>query len=154
MTRTDYIVISNRRIENATYVKDPSELEALLKLTASYGTGPKTLIFAFWSWIVPTWILEAYKCYGLHTGPLLEGKGKGGSPIDNLQALGVDITTLCSFEMNEKIDGGRVILAIPIYICKPKEEIIKDIDQNFLPAITDYITTEQPEIPEYFRRIK
>lgn len=144
-----YLVISNRKnVDNAAYFKSPAELEAYLKLN------PKAvLIFAFWSWIVPKWMLDTFKCYGLHTGPLLEGKGKGGSPIDNLKKLGVTWTTLCAFEMNEKIDGGRVVVAIPLRITDPTEYIVGWID-GVLPRIVKYLTTVQPEIPERFQRLK
>lgn len=143
------LVVSNREVEYTTYFKSPEELEAYLKLHPKVDT----LIFSFWSWIVPNWMLETYKCYGLHTGPLLEGKGRGGSPIDNLQRLGVKITTLCAFEMNEKIDGGRVVLAIPLYINVKKDHVIWRITQ-LLPLIVSYITAKQPEIPEKFERVK
>src|SRR6185295_7474193 len=84
------LVISNRRIENAEYFQNPEALETYLKLMPEFDT----LVFVFWSWKVEKWMLDTYKCYGFHTGPLLERKGKGGSPIENLQALGVTWTTL------------------------------------------------------------
>jgi methionyl-tRNA formyltransferase len=142
-----HLVISNRRIANATYFRSPEELETYLKLVR-----PEALIFAFWSWIVSPWMLDTYKCYGLHTGPLLEGRGRGGSPIENLKALGVTWTTLCAFEMDRGIDTGRVKLAIPFNINASKEFLIKCIDEA-LPGIVGYLTAKQPEIPAYFKRI-
>ncbi len=143
-----HLVVSNREVENTTYFQHSGILWDYLDKHPEVDT----LIFAFWSWIVPAYILERYKVYGLHTGPLLEGKGKGGSPIDNLKALGVKITTLCAFEMTAEIDGGRVLLAMPLYLNCPKDLIIYRISQR-LPMITDYITTKQPEIPETFKRL-
>ena len=146
-----HLVISNRKIKNATYFKDPSELTVFLEKEENGHL--EVLIFAFWSWIVPPWILDSYKCYGFHTGPLLEGKGRGGSPIDNLIKLGVNFTTLCVFKMNEVIDGGQVVLAIPVSLTQGKDFLIGWID-GFLPRIVDYLTEDRPEIPEKFRRLQ
>src|SRR5688572_29169025 len=111
------LVVSNRKeVENATYFKNPEELEAYLKLNREINS----VLFTFWSWIVQPWFLNTYKCYGTHTGPLLEGVGRGGSPIENLQLLGVKVTTVCVFHMDEGVDTGRVMLAIPIRIDQPK----------------------------------
>ena len=145
---TTHLVVSNRpNLSNTSYFKSPVELEAFLKLHYEIST----LIFAFWGWKVENWMLHTYKCFGLHTGPLLEGKGRGGSPIDNLQALGVFITTLCAFEMTDVIDGGRVKVAIPIRIDCTKESVISRINDH-LPLITEYLATVQPDIPERFNR--
>lgn len=145
----NYLVISNRLLNNLNYFRDPEALEEHLKQHLEI----KTLIFVFWSWIVPKRVLKNYKCYGFHTGPLLEGKGRGGSPIDNLQKLGVEITTLCAFEMNEKIDEGRVILAVPIWIDRTKEEVINGIAW-YASSMVSYIIEKQPDIPKVFKRLK
>lgn len=143
-----HLVISNRKIDNAQYFKNQAELEAYLKINPR-----EVLLFAFWSEIVPKWMLETFKCYGLHTGPLLEGKGKGGSPIDNLKALGVGITTLCAFEMTEKIDEGRVRVAIPIRLHYPKSVLVNDI-AALIPNIIAYLVTDHSSIPERFKRLE
>lgn len=142
-----YLVIANRKIENATFFENQEDLATELAVS-DYDV----LIFVFWSWIVPPHILKKYKCYGMHTGPLLEGKGRGGSPIENLQAVGVPVTTLCAFEMDEGIDTGRVVLAIPIDISQPKACIIQLID-ILLPLIAQYLTMEPVEIPAVFKRL-
>lgn len=144
----NHLVISNRKIDNAAYFQNPDELEVYLRINPR-----ATLIFAFWSWIVPKWMLETYKCYGFHTGPLLEGKGKGGSPIDNLKELGVKITTLCAFEMTEGIDEGRVRVAIPLRLHYPKSVLIQDIVSH-IPIIVDYLLADQTAIPERFQRLE
>lgn len=144
-----HLVISNRRIDNATFFENPTELEAELETLENVDT----LIFVFWSWIVPQQLLQKYKCYGMHTGPLLEGLGKGGSPIDNLIASGVVWTTLCLFSMTEKLDDGKVHVAIPFFLGKDKQEVVKAIDR-MLPDVIEYITAKQPDIPEFFKRIQ
>lgn len=146
-----HLVISNREISNATYFESPEALEHYLDVWGDYNS-IDTLVFAFWSWIVPSEMLKKYHCFGLHTSPLLEGRGKGGSPIENLQRLGVEWTTLCAFEMTNEIDGGRVRLAIPLCI-KCKKEWIVDVIDDYIPNIVAYLTAKQPEIPERFKRV-
>lgn len=143
------LIVSNRHITNATYFENPHALGNHLQAHPEIDT----LLFAFWSWIVPTHLLQQYKVYGMHTGPLLEGRGRGGSPIDNLKKLGVEITTLCAFEMTEKIDGGRVRVAIPINITPDKNYIITQID-FWIPRIMDYLIQPYEHIPETFKRIQ
>lgn len=143
-----HLVISNREISNASFFENPEALEDYLNVWGAYDT----LVFAFWSWRVSSEILKKYKCYGLHCGPLLEGRGKGGSPIENLQNLGVTWTTLCAFDMTEEIDGGKVKVAIPIPLFAMKHLLIELIN-SYIPDIVAYLTAKQPEIPERFKRV-
>lgn len=145
----NHLVIANRHIRNATYFESPASLELYL----SQHPEIVKLLFVFWSHIVSKEMLEKYVCIGFHTGPLLEGCGKGGSPIDNLKALGVVWTTLCAFDMVEEIDGGRVRLAVPINISFAKSRIVEFID-GMLPYMVAYLTAVQPPIPVTFKRIK
>lgn len=142
------LVVSNREeVRNAHYFKNPEALDSFLNAFPEHSA----LLFAFWSWVVPPWRLQTRKCWGLHTGPLLEGRGRGGDPIGNLKKLGVSWTTLCAFEMDEGIDTGRVKLALPLYIGGEEPIIVKKID-SLLPDIKDYLTAHQPEIPAFFKR--
>lgn len=145
------LVVSNRKIANATYFAEPLAFESYM----CHPNRPevKEILFAFWSHKVPKAMLENFKCYGLHTGFLLENKGKGGSPIDNLQALGIKWAALNVFEMTEKFDGGRVVLAIPFNIDASKEFLIRCIDVT-IPSITAYLEQDISHVPETFKRMK
>lgn len=138
-----HLVVSNRPLPGLDYFPTPEDLRAFLVYHEI-----DALIFVFWSWIVPKEMLSKYKCYGFHTGPLLEGVGRGGNPIGNLKQLGVKITTLCAFEMTEKIDGGKVKVAIPIRL----DEYVVECILGYVPMIVQYLITEQPLIPEFFKR--
>lgn len=147
---SNFLVVSNRRITNAEYFLNPEGLEWWL------GFHPEidTLLFAFWSWKVPDSMLAKYKCYGMHTGFLLDGKGKGGSPIDNLQRLGIEWAALNVFEMNSEFDNGRVRLAIPLELAKrPIFDIVAEID-GLLPSIVQFLRQDISTVPERFKRIK
>jgi hypothetical protein len=131
---------------NAAHFDNPQALSDYLAAHPEV----KTIVFVIWSWKVPPEMLKKYRCIGMHTGPLLEGKGRGGSPIRNLQALGVKWATLCAFEMTEKFDEGQVKVAIPIDL---EGQIIRQIDA-YIPCIISYLTQVAPEIPAVFKRIK
>lgn len=143
------LVVSNRpNISNSQWFAGPEMLEAYLKLHPEFDT----LLFPFWSWKVEAWMLRTYRCYGLHTGPLLEKRGRGGSPINNLKALGIKWTTLCAFVMSDVFDGGSVKVAIPINVEPPKDEIIKLIDV-LIPPIVSYLMQDNSAVPELFKRL-
>lgn len=144
------LVVSNRHITNAEYFSSPEELEYCLSKRPKIDT----LLFAFWSWKVTPQMLRKYKCYGMHTGFLTIGKGKGGSPIDNLIKLDIRWAQLNVFEMNENFDDGKVILAIPIHISPSKDMMIQRIDQVYMPSIMRYLEQDISNVPERFKRIK
>jgi hypothetical protein len=144
-----YVVVSNRRIQNAEYFDRPETLEFWL----SYHPDIEILVFAFWSWKVPNWMLQKYKCYGVHTGFLLDSKGAGGSPIDNLQRLGVRWAALNVFEMTEVVDGGHVRLAIPMRINGDKAEVISTVDL-WIPAIVEFLKQDISHVPARFVRVR
>ncbi len=110
------------------------------------------LVFVIWHWKVPTLTLVSYDCYGMHTGPLLQGKGKGGSPIRNLKKLGVKWATLCLFRMTDKMDAGEVLAAIPISIQGTEAETYRIIDDCLLD-IRSFLNQPPIEIPEHFHRL-
>lgn len=146
----ELLVVSNRRIDNGEYFASPDDLWAHL----GYGDTEVThLLFPFWSWKVDTDMLKRWKCYGMHTGFMLDGKGLGGSPFDNLQKLGVKWAALNVFEMNEVLDGGKVRLAIPINIEGTKEDFIEQVD-TAIPDVVSFLQQDISTVPERFMRLK
>jgi hypothetical protein len=141
------IISANPSIRNATHFHNPADLECFLKDNYC-----QTLIFVIWHWKVPDWILTKYNCIGCHTGPLLEGKGKGGSPIRNLRALNVQYATLCAFTMTPNFDEGKVHVAIPISLEGTLEDVYRRIDIH-IPRIVAYLTQPEIDIPEKFKRL-
>ena len=132
-------------LQNATYFANPQALDEYL----TNRPGISKIVFVIWSWKVPNTMLERYECYGMHTGPLLEGKGRGGSPIRNLKALGIEWATTCVFKMTPEFDKGQILAAIPI--CLNGSEY-PQIDK-FLPIIVSYLSQDNSQIPELFKRL-
>lgn len=132
---------------NSLYIPNPSVLTTELKRWPRLSK----ILFVCWSWKVPNEILSDYDCFGMHTGPLLEGKGKGGSPIANLQNLHINWSTLCVFRMTEEIDSGHVMIAIPISLIGSESQIFKRID-DLIPSIREYLDVDNSKVPERFYR--
>lgn len=141
------IISRNPEIKNASYFPSQNDLYTYLN-----NKHHEKLLFVHWSWRVPDHILKLSKCYGMHTGPLLEGKGRGGSPIKNLIRLGIKWATLCVFEMTPEIDKGKVLIAIPISLSGTLSDIYARID-FFVPRIVEYLNQDNSTIPELFTRI-
>jgi hypothetical protein len=148
----EFLIVSNRKdTDNATYFQSPERLEQFLN--NGFSESPLTaILFVFWAWKVPDWMLGKYHCYGAHTGFLLDGKGKGGSPIDNLQRLGITWAALNVFKMTRKFDEGSVRLAIPLDISGTKDEVCSDIN-DCIPYIVDFLSQDISNVPERFKRV-
>lgn len=142
------VVTCNPAIKQASYFPTPVELYDFLSKTHQ-----DQILFVHWSWRVPNYLLKLSKCYGMHTGPLLEERGRGGSPIKNLIALGVKWATLCTFEMTPEIDKGHVIAAIPISLEGSLEQIYERID-FYVPRIVEYLKQDNTIVPILFKRIQ
>lgn len=73
---------------------------------------PDIAFFPDWSWKVPIEILRSVKCFGFHAAPL--PGSRGGSPIQNQIAAGIERTTLTAFLMSEELDAGDILLESPL----------------------------------------
>ena len=80
------------------------------KLTEKYvkKVNPKYIFFPDWSWMIPTEIVNNYKCICFHESNL--PKFRGGSPIQNQIIRGIRKTKSTAFLMNEGLDEGDILL--------------------------------------------
>ena len=62
---------------------------------------PKIIFFIHWSKIIDKEIFEKYLCIQFHTSDL--PFGRGGSPVQNLIALGFKKTKITAFKINSSI---------------------------------------------------
>jgi len=69
---------------------------------------PTMIFFPDWSWIIPSDIINNYKCVCFHESDL--PKFRGGSPIQNQIILGIKKTKSTAFLMTEKLDDGDILL--------------------------------------------
>lgn len=70
--------------------------------------GIETVFFAHWSWIVPEDILSRFECVCFHSAPV--PFGRGGSPIQNMIALGREETEIVALRMQRTLDSGPVYM--------------------------------------------
>lgn len=69
---------------------------------------PEYIFFPHWSNIVPNEIINFTDCICFHESDL--PFGRGGSPIQNLIALGYKETSLSALKMTKEIDSGPIYL--------------------------------------------
>ena len=65
------------------------------------------LFFLGWSWIIEDEIVNNYRCICLHPSPL--PKYRGGSPIQHQIINGEKNSSITFFEMNKKLDAGKIL---------------------------------------------
>lgn len=68
---------------------------------------PDLVLFYGWSWHVPEYILQDYKCLMLHPSPLPEYRG--GSPIQNQIIAGEKNSKVSIFVMSGEVDAGDIV---------------------------------------------
>jgi methionyl-tRNA formyltransferase len=87
---------------------------------------PDFVFIPHWPFKLPTWVHESFHCIGFHTGNLPDDKG--GSPIQNKILRKEYDTFVNAFELNEKLDGGKLMLKEPVSLKHGRiEEILKRI---------------------------
>lgn len=93
---------------------------------------PEYIFFPHWSHIVPNEILDVTTCVNFHETDL--PYGRGGSPIQNLIALGHTKTSITALKMSKTLDAG------PIYLKKALSLEFGTAEEIFLKAA--YIIAE------------
>lgn len=69
---------------------------------------PKYVFFIHWSWYIPDDIFTNFECMVFH--PTRVPFGRGGSPIQNLVAMGIKETTISAIKICSQLDAGPVYL--------------------------------------------
>ena len=89
---------------------------------------PRLALFPDWSWRVPDEVLAATFCVGFHTAPLPEFRG--GSPIQNQIAAGIERTALTAFHMRSGLDLGDILLQSPLSLRGSLRQILGRIKRS------------------------
>ena len=82
---------------------------------------PDYLFLPHWSWIVPREIFTKVETIAFHMAEL--PYGRGGSPLQNQIARGIEHTELCALRVEQRIDAGPVYLRRPLCLHGSAEEI-------------------------------
>lgn len=98
---------------------------------------PRYVFFPHWSWIVPDDILAAYECVCFHSTPV--PYGRGGSPIQNMIALGHEETVISALRMVKDLDAGPVYMQKPVSLLGGGDEMFLRISGIIAQMIADII---------------
>ena len=132
-----YEQLVNRDHENQwTLISDPIELDLgrLKKIQ------PKYIFFPHWSWIIPKEIWTEFECIAFHMTDL--PFGRGGTPLQNLIANGIEKTMISAFRVNGQLDGGPIYMKRPLSLDGAAQEIYqKKSKVIFTEMIPEIIAT-------------
>ena len=126
--------IINKKYHNFYLIKSPKQLtyKNIQKLN------PKFIFFPDWSWIVPKEIFENYSCVCFHEANL--PKFRGGSPLQNQIIRGIEKTKTTAFFMNEKLDGGDIIIKKDLSLKGNLSDIFERMKKNDLEILGKIIS--------------
>ena len=119
------------------FVGNPIELEKMLPKVL-----PEQIFFVFWSWKVPTDILEYFKCVSFHASDL--PKFMGGSPIQNQIVRGMKETKITAFKTSQEMDKGDIYLKRDLSLEGDLSDIFKRME-DIIPSMIMEIITDKPK---------
>lgn len=82
---------------------------------------PDYIFFPHWSYIIPEEIYNKYNCVIFHMTDL--PYGRGGSPLQNLIANGIEHTKISAIKVEKELDAGPIYMKHPLYLYGTAEEI-------------------------------
>ena len=126
--------IINKKHKGFHLIKSPKQLtyKKIQKIN------PKFIFFPDWSWIVPKEIFQNFTCICFHEADL--PKFRGGSPIQNQILRGIQKTKTTAFLMNEKLDGGDIIMKKDLSLKGNLSEIFERMKKNDLAILEKIIS--------------
>ena len=98
-----YNNVKDNHNQNIILINSKKELTQKLSLFKT----EDVLFFLGWSWIIEDEIVNNYRCICLHPSPL--PKYRGGSPIQHQIINGEKNSSITFFEMNKKLDAGKIL---------------------------------------------
>lgn len=100
------------------------------------------LVFAGWSHIIKSEIINKFICISLHPSDL--PRFRGGSPIQNQKINGIKRTKLTAFRMTEKIDQGPIIFKTDINLDGHMSDIFSSLEKATIKTIQKIIDNHHP----------
>jgi methionyl-tRNA formyltransferase len=116
---------------------------------------PRYVFFPHWSWKIPAAIYQTYECVIFHMTDV--PFGRGGSPLQNLIALGHSETKLSALRCVAELDAGPVYAKRPLSLLGTAEEIFARAAELMEEVIAHIVADEpvpQPQAgePVLFKR--
>ena len=131
--------------------------KAELTLEALDALRPKYVFLPHWSHIIPTAIHSAHECVIFHMTDL--PFGRGGSPLQNLIARGIQGTRISALRCGDGLDTGPIYLKKPLTLDGAAREIFLRaaaiIEEMIVEILeTNPVPVEQTGVPVVFARRK
>lgn len=82
---------------------------------------PDYIFFPHWSYMIPKEIYTNYNCVVFHMTDL--PYGRGGSPLQNLIANGIEHTKISAIKVEKELDAGPIYMKHPLDLYGTAEEI-------------------------------
>ena len=129
----DLYKLVSKKYKNMILLKNPK------RLTPSYvkKINPKIIFFPDWSWIVPSEIVNNYRCVCFHESNL--PKFRGGSPIQNQIIRWIKKTKTTAFLMDDGLDTGNILLQQDLSLDGSLDEIFERMISNDYNMISKII---------------
>lgn len=115
------------------------------------------IFLIFWSWRLAVTTIPVARPIGFHMTAL--PYGRGGSPLQNLVAMGVTHTELCMLELTDELDAGPVLDRQSLCIEGPADEVYARVGLLACQRIRAYLDSgcswpakSQTGVPVEFRR--
>lgn len=121
-----------------TIIRQPSELTYDFLCSIS----PDYVFFPHWSWRIPQEIHRNFHCILFHPSDL--PFGRGGSPIQNLIASGLQSTKLSAMEVVEEMDAGDIFLKRDLSLLGTGEEIFLRMQDIIFDEMIPFILENCP----------
>jgi len=104
------------------------------------------VFFPHWSYIIPANIYENFECVIFHMTDV--PFGRGGTPLQNLLARGIEQTKISALRCTRIVDGGPVYLKSPLSLHGSAEEIYLRAAQIIEGMITTIIRRRPAPQPQ------
>lgn len=117
---------------------------------------PSHVFFPHWSWKIPAEVFEHFECVIFHMTDV--PFGRGGSPLQNLVAGGVEQTRLTALRCAAEVDAGPVYLKRPLSTLGTADEVFLRASSLMAPMIVEIVEghlspgPQQGEVVSFQRR--
>lgn len=121
-------------------ISDAADIEILREVS------PRYAFFLHWSKIIPSAIVSSVECVCFHMTDL--PFGRGGSPLQNLIALGKTQTMLSALRMTEELDAGPIYTKHPLDLSGSAEEIFARCANLAMDMVAEIVKTKATPTPQ------
>jgi len=108
---------------------------------------PRYVFIAHWSHIIPPEIYKVFECVIFHMTDL--PFGRGGSPLQNLIARGIDETMISALRCEAEVDAGPIYMKRPLSLFGTAEEIYLRTASEVEKMIVEIVRDEPTPVKQH-----